>query len=245
MMVVKNIIDSLEIYAPVELAEAWDHVGLMVGDSTQAVSKVLLALDVTQAVAEEAVAKGCEMIVSHHPFLFHSLQSIDLNTAKGKTIAYLLRHGITVYSAHTNLDYAKQGVNDSLRMMTEYAAKGGKVSLQEFAQNMKKALHAPVVKIYAPQQKLQEPTGNVVVACGAFDGDFSKIQDAKAGVLVTGEIKYNQAVDLMEQGVCVVEAGHYDTEKIVLPRLQSYLQEKHSDIDFYLTSTVFDVSIVA
>lgn len=244
MMTVRNIIDSLEIYAPVELAEEWDNVGLMVGDTKQQVEKVLLALDVTQAVVEEAVALGCQMIVSHHPFLFHPLQSIDLNTAKGRTVAYLLQHEITVYSAHTNLDYAKQGVNDSLRMMAEYAAKGGKVSLQEFSQNLKKALHAPVVKVYAPQHKMQEPTGKVVVSCGAFDENFSKIQEAKANVLVTGEIKYNQAVDLMEQGVYVVEAGHYDTEKIVLPRLQSYLQEKHPDVDFYLTSTGFDVSIL-
>ena len=244
MTTVKHIMDTLEQYAPVVLAEEWDHVGLMVGDRTKPVSKVLLALDVTQAVAEEAVELGCEMIISHHPFLFHPLYAVDLNTAKGRTVAYLLQHGITVYSAHTNLDYAVQGVNDSLRMMVDYASKGGTVDMLTFAQNLKKALHAPVVKIYGPQQKFHEPVGKVVVSCGAFDGDFSKIKEANANVLVTGEMKYNQAVDLMEQGVCVVEAGHYDTEKIVLPRLQSYLQEKYPAVAFHLTTTSFPVSIV-
>lgn len=245
MTEIKNIINSIEAYAPKELAEAWDHIGLMAGDSHQKVTKVLLALDVTQSVAEEAVKMGCQMIVSHHPFLFHSLQAIDLGTAKGRTIAYLLQHGITVYSAHTNLDYATAGVNATLQMTAETAAEGGNITLQQFARNIKEALKAPVVKVYAPKEKMQMPIGTVSVACGAFDGDFSKLLDLQTQVLLTGEIKYNQAVDLMEYGVCVVEAGHYDTEKIVLPRLQAYLQTQHPDVEFYLTSTHFEVSIIA
>ncbi len=244
MTQIQNIINSIEAYAPLQLAEEWDHVGLMVGDVKQNVTKVLLALDVTQAVAEEAVAMGCQMIVSHHPFLFHSLQSVDLGTPKGCTIAYLLQHGITVYSAHTNLDYTTQGVNDVLRIAAEKAAGNGRISLQQFAKNMKTELNAPMVRVYAPKERLQEPVGNFTVSCGAFDGDFSKILAQQSKVLVTGEIKYNQAVDLIEWGVCVVEAGHYDTEKIVLPHLQAYLKAQHPDVEFYLTSTGFDVSIV-
>lgn len=244
MTEIQNIINSIDAYAPKDLAEEWDHIGLMVGDSGQKVSKVLLALDVTQRVAEEAVAMGCQLIVSHHPFLFHSLQSIDLSTPKGRTIAYLLQHGVTVYSAHTNLDYATQGVNDVLYTVAEKNAKNGRICLQQFAQNMKKELNAPMVRVYAPKERLQEPVGSLAVACGAFDGDVSKVLKQQAKVLVTGEIKYNQAVDLMEWGICVVEAGHYDTEKIVLPHLQTYLSAQHVDVEFYLTSTRFEVSIV-
>lgn len=241
---IADIMRSIEGYAPKELAEAWDHVGLMVGDPGQTVTKVLLALDVTQEIAEEAVALGCRMIISHHPFLFHSLQSVDLSTAKGRTVAYLLQHGITVYSAHTNLDYAPEGVNATLYRVAEEAAAGGRASVQTFAQNIKEALHAPVVRVYGDAKSLQKPVGKFVVGCGAFDGDIPKLLEQQAHVLVTGEIKYNTAVDLMECGICVIEAGHYDTEHIVLPRLQNYLKTQHADVDFYLTSKEFKVSIV-
>lgn len=244
MRKIADIIRTMECYAPKELAEAWDHVGLMVGDPQQTVTKVLLALDVTQEIAEEAVSMGCQMIISHHPFLFHSLQSVDLSTAKGRTVAYLLQYGITVYSAHTNLDYAPEGVNATLHRVAEEATEDGDVSVQKFAHNIKKALQAPVVRVYGASERLQKPVGKFVVGCGAFDGDIPKLLEQQAEVLVTGEIKYNTAVDLMECGICVIEAGHYDTEHIVLPRLQNYLKTQHTDVDFYLTSKGFKVSII-
>lgn len=109
-----SIISWLEEWAPLDTAEAWDNSGLQVGDPSQPVQKVLLSLDVTEAVVAEAVATGSQMIISHHPLLFRPCRQIRTDTAEGRVLAELLRNHLCVYAAHTNLDVADGGVNDAL-----------------------------------------------------------------------------------------------------------------------------------
>lgn len=108
---VMHIMDSM---FPERYAESWDNVGLMVGDTNAEIKKILLALDATTKVAEEAVHIGADMIITHHPLLFHPLKRIDVGRGTGKIIAMLNKAGIALYSAHTNMDVAKGGVNDAL-----------------------------------------------------------------------------------------------------------------------------------
>ena len=110
----KMIATAMEELAPLEFAEPWDNVGLLVGSPDKKVAKALLAVDVTAAVIEEAVGTEAGMIISHHPFLFHSMKSIRTDTTAGALLAELLRKDISVYAAHTNLDAAPGGVNDAL-----------------------------------------------------------------------------------------------------------------------------------
>ena len=108
------IIDAMERLAPKYLAENWDNVGLLVGSPTQQVTKLLITLDVTQAVVDQAVHDGIDMIVTHHPILFKAVQHIRTDLPQGKILASLLKENIAVYAAHTNLDIANGGVNDIL-----------------------------------------------------------------------------------------------------------------------------------
>lgn len=110
----KEVFTLIEDLAPRRLAESWDRVGLQVGDPRTGVSKVLLTLDVTPGVVEEAKEKGAELIVSHHPLMLKPLTSICLDRPDGELIATLIRSGITVYAAHTNLDIAPGGVSFAL-----------------------------------------------------------------------------------------------------------------------------------
>ena len=111
---VKDIMQLMEDWAPSSLAESWDHPGLQVGNPNQPVHKILVALDMTELNISYAIDHGVDMVISHHPFLFKPIHDIDLSTCKGRMIENLIRHRITSFAAHTNLDSAVQGVNDAL-----------------------------------------------------------------------------------------------------------------------------------
>lgn len=109
-----DIFKLLEKWAPKHLAYDWDNIGLQIGSATDETTKVMVTLDVVESVVDEAIEQGVNLIIAHHPILFKPLQSIDYDTFKGKVIKKLVKHQITVYAAHTNLDIAHGGVNDLL-----------------------------------------------------------------------------------------------------------------------------------
>ena len=117
MTTAHDIERSLYDWAPRSLAAEWDNVGLLVGDPAQEVKKILVALDITQEVAEEAVESGAQMLVSHHPVMncaWHEVQTLRADDAQGRLLRYLVRHDLAACCMHTNLDAADGGVNDCL-----------------------------------------------------------------------------------------------------------------------------------
>lgn len=110
-MIVQNIISELETVAPLAYQESYDNVGLLVGNRTDAVEKVLITLDVTEAVVREAIACGANLIVSHHPLIFRPLKSINNSTEIGRCITLALQNNIAIYACHTNIDSVANGVN--------------------------------------------------------------------------------------------------------------------------------------
>ena len=111
---VSTIIGWLEAFAPQDLAVDGDRIGLQIGSAQQTVDKVLITLDVTRAVVQEAIQMGAKLIVAHHPPLYHPLRTLNTQTAQGEMIANLIKHDIAVYAIHTNLDIVKGGLNDWL-----------------------------------------------------------------------------------------------------------------------------------
>ena len=110
-MLLEQIIDIIESVAPRRQQEEWDNSGLQVGDSSRDIHSVLLTVDVSEAVAAEAVKEGCDMILSHHPLLFHGLKHLTGSTPQERCVAEAIRHNIAIYSAHTSLDKALRGVS--------------------------------------------------------------------------------------------------------------------------------------
>lgn len=144
----KEIIKVLEEFAPPYLAESWDNVGLMVGNAKYDVQKVLCALDLNHEVIDEAIDLGVTCIVTHHPFLFKPLRSIDLETIQGQMIEKLIKHQIAVYSMHTNYDIAQGGLNDYL------AEQLGLKQIQILNKTYEEKLYKGV--IYVPCSHLEE-----------------------------------------------------------------------------------------
>src|SRR5690625_5061902 len=116
MSVITNsiVFQAMEEWAPKKLAYDWDHVGLQIGSFENEVNSVLLTLDVTEEVVEEAIKKDVQLIIAHHPMFFKPIHQINTDQPIGRLIQKLIIHNISVYAAHTNLDMAKGGVNDML-----------------------------------------------------------------------------------------------------------------------------------
>lgn len=105
---------AMEEWAPLQLAYEWDNVGLQIGSYNQQAKKVMITLDVLESVVDEAIDKGVDLIIAHHPLFFKSITDVNIDSPKGKIIQKIIKHDITVYAAHTNLDIAQGGVNDLL-----------------------------------------------------------------------------------------------------------------------------------
>ncbi|MBN4067612.1 Nif3-like dinuclear metal center hexameric protein [Alkaliphilus transvaalensis] len=119
MRTVQKIIELATKLAPAKLAASWDNVGLTVGDYNQVVNRVLLSLDVNYMVLEEAISKGCQLIIAHHPFIFQGMKSIRSDDVVGRIIMKAVKNDISIFSAHTNLDIATKGLNDYLANILE------------------------------------------------------------------------------------------------------------------------------
>jgi dinuclear metal center YbgI/SA1388 family protein len=239
-----DIILFMERLAPGELAEKWDNTGLLVGNREAEIKKIMLCLDVTMVSIEEAIKQKADLIISHHPVIFDELKQLSEQDFKGKQLYKLIQNGLSVYSAHTNLDYADPGVNTCLAnaigihdavMMGKGPGMcgmlGEKKSLDEFISHVKSSLQAPFLRVIG-----HAPSGvwKAAVFSGSFDGDLKAVLECGADVLVTGDLKYHTALDALEAGLCIIDAGHFSTEKVVLPYLAGRLGEEYPDVEVFI-----------
>lgn len=232
----QNICDLLEGLAPTFLAEPWDNVGLLVGNPASPVSGILVGLDPVAALLDEAVALQADLIITHHPVIFHPLHCLRTDQVMGGLLASALSAGITMVACHTNLDSAANGVNDILaarlalqakRPLKTHTADNGcgmgrigtlatPVAGDAFLSRVLAALGVSQVRFAG---RLPESVATVAV-CGGSGDDFTQAAfDAGADIYLTGEIKLSTARWVEEAGFCVVDAGHYATELPVVEHL--------------------------
>ena len=357
-----EISDYLDNIAPQSLAEGYDNVGLLLGNPEAEIERVMVCLDVTEEVIAEAVSIKAQMIVSHHPLIFKPIKRVREDEVKGRILHNLIRNGISVYSAHTNLDVVEHGVNASLaaklglkdlKPLKEHYAESlykvvvfipedsvekvrsamcnagagwignysdctfllngtgsfwplkgtnpyigeegnlervretrletivpadrlkqvisemlkshpyeevaydvyktetkgrtyglglkGKlvepVSFKCFIDTVKDALDTSVLRVVGMVEK--EIT-DVAVFCGSFDDDIDIIKSCGADVLVTGDLKYHTASDAAAEGLCFVDAGHFNTEKLILPVLAGMLTDRFKELEVKCNSVERD-----
>ncbi|CUH94176.1 UPF0135 protein [Propionispora sp. 2/2-37] len=159
------IMDAMNQLAPDYLAEDWDNVGLLVGNPGQKIRKVLVVLDVTPTVVDYAVDSKVDMIISHHPLIFHGMKNIRTDLYSGMVIAKLLKADIAVYAAHTNLDITAGGVNDSLAR---------KLLLQNIRTlNIYKNEKLLKLVVFVPQTHIVEVRSALTEAGGGHIGKYS------------------------------------------------------------------------
>ena len=236
---VREIENCLCAFAPKELAVEWDNVGLLLGDPDQEVRRVLVALDITHAVAEEAAARDCQLICSHHPLMnchWLPVQTVRNDTPQGRLLIRLIRSGISCICMHTNLDKAPGGVNDCLTAAlglenpqvlpgTDNFCRMGTLPeplpLQQFARNVSAALHCNGVR-YADGGKAVFRVGTGGGACGEYaDAAFA----AGCDTFVTADLKYHGFLDAAAMGLNLIDAGHFPTENPVCVKIAEILRE--------------------
>jgi len=236
-----EIISFMEELAPKTLKEEWDNTGLLVGNRDAAIKRVLVCLDITMASIKEALSRKADLIITHHPVIFNGVKRLDEQDFKGKQLYKLIQNGLCVYAAHTNLDYADKGVNTCLALAlgvrnTEILGNGPgkcgklerKYSMDEFISYVKKRLNVPFLRIagYAPSG-----IRKVAVFSGSFDGNLDAVIESNCDVLITGDLKYHTALDAVEAGLCIIDAGHFGTERVVLPYLAKELGKAFPSIE--------------
>ena len=242
MTAVKDILQVLEQAAPYELAEGWDNVGLLVGDPEETVTGVLCALDITLPVVEEAIEKGCNLIVAHHPVIFTSVSRVTADTVTGKILIKMIRNGISGICMHTNMDCAEAGVNDLLAAslgLTDVVSMGagetgtlGRVgnlphpmSLAEFAAHVKTSLGAGGVRV--------ADGGKTVSRVAVGGGACGKMMDyavAKgADTFVIGDCSYDLMMRAHDIGLNLLDAGHFPTENPIAYGFRDCIAEHFPD----------------
>ena len=236
MTTVREIESFLYSWAPRELAESWDNVGLLVGDPEAAVERVLVALDITPQVAEEALERGCQLIVAHHPVMncaWHPVQTVRADDRQGRTLTALLRGGVAAICMHTNLDAAEGGVNDILaeklgltqpEMLTE--EKIGRIGTLKCEIPLVEFTHSVIELLKCNGLRYMDagrPVHRVAVGGGACGCYIPQAIAAGCDTFVTSDLKYNDFLDT--EGLNLIDAGHFPTENVVCPALRDRLAE--------------------
>ncbi|WP_077367929.1 Nif3-like dinuclear metal center hexameric protein [Anaerosalibacter sp. Marseille-P3206] len=245
-----DIINIMNNWAPPYLIDSWDNTGFQIGDPEKSVKKVLVSLDLDEYSFQKAKEAEADMIITHHPILFNPLNKITTETYKGRLIYNIIKEDIVVYNAHTNLDVARGGVNDVLAKLlglkdveilsplvnhdvcSQVSYGHGRIgNIEEmnvslFLDTVKEKLEVDYLRIYGSLDRKVHR----VALCGGSGGDF--IQDAfdsNAEIYITGDIKYHEAQLANELGLILVDANHFDTEKVILPKIKEKLKKSTND----------------
>ena len=252
-MKIKEVICALERFAPLPLQEDWDNAGLQLGLTETEASGALLCLDVNERIVDEAISKGCNLIVSHHPLLFRGLKTISDADYVQRTVMKAIRAGIAVVSMHTNMDNARGGVNFKMAEkmgLTDvelFAPKGGgadagsgvigslpqALAADDFVIGVKNQFD---VECAMCNELLRRPIRRVAICGGA--GDFLLGEAIKAGAdaFVTGEMHYHVYFG-HEQEIQICVIGHYQSEQYTNEIFKSIIGEACSDLPLFLAET--------
>lgn len=247
MSTVTHIYDAIDRLAPFWLTMDFDNTGILIGDRNREVSCALLALDCTPAVVEQAKQLGAQLIITHHPVIFHPLKRVN----EDAVVYQLIRSDIAVISAHTNLDIAQGGVNDALAsaiglrdcrglelLNEQTGAWLGRIgtlpeplSPEAFAAHVKSCLNAASVKFAAAPRAIR-----TVALCSGSGADCLDVAiSAGADALLTSEVKQHEYLAAAAAGISIFDAGHFDTEDIVIEPLRDYLAKEIPDVHFFTT----------
>lgn len=251
---ISEIIDFIENWAKPEYMMDWDNSGKQIYFD-RCIEKVLVSMDVDNLIVDKAVKENIGLIVTHHPLFFTGLKSISEGEYKSDLILKLLENKISVFSAHTTLDVAKNGVNDILAEKLQiintkdlaecensyYIGKIGyikEMNLISFLDKMKKSLCISDIKLMGKKKEVVSK----IALCGGSGSDFipQAIRE-KADVFITGDLKYHDAQYAYENNLMLIDIGHFQSEKFILEEiklqlLDSFINlsiEVHDNTNFY------------
>ncbi len=267
-MLCKDIIKMLEDTYPKHAALEWDNVGLLVGRAEKDVKKIYVALDATEEVIDDAIGKGIDMLVTHHPLIFEPLKQITDESYVGSRVVRLLQHDISYYAMHTNYDVLRMADLSAVRLgltnmevleitgadgvqesgMTDVGSVQGpgmadahdvwgigkvgdlpgEMTLQQCCELVKEKFQLETVKVFGkPEQKVKR----VAISPGSGKHMSELALRKQADLFITGDIDHHEGMDAVEQGLTIMDAGHYGLEHIFINDVASYFKEHLKEIE--------------
>ena len=243
-MTVNDIFDYLNSLYPVNTACDFDNPGILVGDKHAEVKRSVISLDCTDSAIDKAVKNKCQLIITHHPVIFEPLKKV----LSDSPVYRLIKNGISVISMHTNLDIGENGVNDTLCDVLElnntekYIADDGfplntaflpyQMSPEQLAGYIKKKLGGRI-KYSSGSDKINR----VLVCSGSGGSYFTELIRSGCDALITADVKHNVFIDAARLGKSVFDAGHFETEDVVINRLNNILSSRFNGITFFTDHT--------
>ena len=247
MVLIKDILQWIDSWAPFRYAQSWDNSGLQVGSPDSPVNRVLVALDPTSDVLAEARGLECQCVATHHPLLMQPVKCVQTDLWPGTIIAQALLSGIGIIAAHTNLDAAREGTNAQLEKLLELDAAGPldaeaefcrdgqylgmglvglltrEATLEALALTLSRVLGRTAVRMCGDPQK---QVTRVAVCTGSGGSLIRKVLASGAEVYITGDVKYHDARLAEESGLAVIDIGHFASEKLVLEPFGDFLRSR-------------------
>lgn len=252
-MTLSNLLASFEKLWPKESAKDWDRPGLMVGNPSQEINKVLLAVDVTSEVIDQAIQTGCQLLLTHHPMLLRGVHELGELTLKGNLVAKAIKSGLAIFSAHTNADIAQGGVSQSLAQALELrnlapldAVSGhgivgdvDEIKLIDYARKISRAIPATAqgIRVAGDSEKLISRVGLVA---GAGDSFLGMASLAGIDLFITSDLRHHPAQDFIEQskltdGPALIDIAHWAAEWVWLDQAAAQLAGIHRDVEFIVS----------
>ena len=240
-MKVRDITSLIEAFAPLSLQESYDNSGLIVGRADDEVHNILLAVDVTEEVIAEAVSEGCDMIITHHPIIFHALKRFNSASQTERCVEEAIRRGIVLYAAHTNLDSTPQGMSwrvgemlglEQMEVLQPTSAEGAgfgvvgqlpsAVPAKEF---MREVMDRFGVKALRHSDIVKEKVQRVAICTGSGGSLIDEARRSGADIYLTADLRYN---DFMrhENAIILADMGHFESEYCAIQILFDILSKK-------------------
>lgn len=240
-----DLVAIIDGKAPFSTAMPYDNSGLLCGDPQAEIRRVLLSLDVTYGVIEQAKALGVDLILTHHPALFTPQKQFSPDDR----VYRLIREGISALAVHTNLDMAEGGVNDVLAravgleniqpwcgddpsLVSRRGELVAEMPLSDYCRQVKTVLNANTLR-YADGGR---PVRKVALCSGSGGDLWESLVGTEIDTLLTGEAKYHHFLEAAQSGINLIEAGHFATENLVLPVLEAWLKEADPSLEIFYAS---------
>ncbi|MBE5925009.1 MAG: Nif3-like dinuclear metal center hexameric protein [Lachnospiraceae bacterium] len=245
----KDITDILDELSPRKYACSWDNVGLLAGRKNKKVSKVMVALDASYEVVNEAVTQGVDMLITHHPMIFSPLKQINEDGITSDKIMTLLENHIAYYAMHTNFDTV--GGMGSLAAGDKYLnlkdikplifesdevegmGRGGKLpkpmTASEACEYVKKVFSLDFVMLYQGKNDADKVYEKIAVLPGSGKSELEEIKALGYELYLTGDFSHHPGLDAIDEGMAVIDATHYGLEHIFISYIANYLKEKCND----------------
>ncbi len=257
-MKLKDIINTLNDLAPIQYSESWDNPGLLIGDDEMDVLRIYIALDATSDVIESASEKNADLILTHHPLIFHPVRRVSADNYVGRRVMRIIAGNMSLFAMHTDFDITCMANEAAARLslietkvleptLSEDLGLGAMgylkedLSLKELAELTRSAFETENVTVYGD---LDETIVKVAILPGSGSSGIDYACIEGCDVLITGDISHHDGTDALEKGLNIRDAGHYGIEKLFVPFMKDYISNTLPGIEVFEDDTIRKYTVI-